>query len=296
MAHIPMISPTVSEDFLTGSSPYFFRVVPSYKRQVLGSVEFAEQRLHAKKAALFVDPDNAYSSNLASDFRQQFIAVGNSIVATENYTVGRPQMLGRLLVDALHANPNLIYFSGYADDVVTLLMNLPNSGLFANLQVIGGDALSGGGSYSRSAINGFNRLHFSESVAFNEWAALGLSAKTPIFFTEYAQSFDPNKQHTGNPHGYSRADNTNVLSYDAMLALLSGSSIALAGDTKHLSPSDLQQGLTKITGSHAVQGVSGQISFGPDGDPIDKAVVILKLNLLGDFTVETVYGNLLVGA
>src|SRR5260370_24702034 len=81
MAQIPVVSPTVSEDFLTGSSPYFFRVIPSYKRHVLGSVEFAEQRLHAEKAALFVDPDNAYSNNLASDFRHQFLAAWNSIRA-----------------------------------------------------------------------------------------------------------------------------------------------------------------------------------------------------------------------
>jgi eukaryotic-like serine/threonine-protein kinase len=294
-AHIPMISPTVSDDFLTDISPYFFRVVPSYKRQVFSSIEYVEQKLHAKRAALFVDPTNTYSKNLAFDFQQQFITNGNSIVVSTNYTVGHPQTLGKLLQDALHANPDVIYFSGYADDVITLLQNLPTSGPFAHLQVIGGDALSGNGSYPSSASKGFNRLHFTEGVVTNEWVALGLSAKKPAFFTEYAQDFDPKNQHSANPRGYSRADNNGILSYDALLALLNGSRIALSGDKKQFSSSDLQQGLTKMTGAQAIQGASGQISFGPDGDPTNKAVMMLKLDSIGDFIIEAVYGNLLVG-
>ena len=41
-----------------------------------------------RRVALFVDPNNSYSNSLAADFKQQFVADGNQIVDTENYTVG----------------------------------------------------------------------------------------------------------------------------------------------------------------------------------------------------------------
>lgn len=293
-AHIPLVSPAASYDYLTGISPYFFRVVPSDSRQVFVITRYAEQVLHAKKAALFLDPGGTYSNNWASDFQQQFLNDGNSIVNTENYTVGHPETLRRLLQKALQANPDLIYFSGDAHDAAILLSYLPTSGRFANLQVIGGDALYGNGSYPRNASNGFNRLHFPAVAIPNEWDALGLGTKKPLFFTEYGQDFDPRMLHKGNPFGYTSADNVVIFSYDATLALLTGSKIVLGGGKKGLTSTELQQGLLKLTGSQAIQGTSGQISFGADGNPIDKAVVVLKLNLRGDFTPQKVDGMFLM--
>jgi eukaryotic-like serine/threonine-protein kinase len=295
-AHIPLISSRASADSLTGISPYFFRVAPSNKRQVFVETRYAEQNFHTQHAALFIDPNDSYSADWAFDFQQQFIHDGDSIVATENYTVGHPEMLPGLLQDALRANPDLIYFAGGAGDAIALMSALPISGSFANIQVIGEDALSWMGSYPRSASNGFDRVHFPRMVTINEWDALGLKGKKPPFFTDYAQDFDPNKQHIGSPSGYTRPRETTILSYDAMQALLAGCRIVLAEGRKHFTPSDLQQGLTKITGSEALQGVSGLISFGSDSDPVDKAVVVMKVNLYGDFATEKIYGTLLKSA
>ena len=138
-AHIPMVSSTASADSLSGISPYFFRVAPPNKTQAIAGAKYAEQQLHAKRVALFVDPNNPYSSNLADDFKQQFVADGNQIVDTENYTVGDKANLPALLPKALNSNPDLIYFAGYADDLAVLLVNFPTSQ--PNLQVLGGDGL-----------------------------------------------------------------------------------------------------------------------------------------------------------
>src|SRR6266487_1059187 len=140
-ARIPMVSQTASSDLLTQVSPYFFRVAPSNNGQAIAGARYAEQVLHARNVALFVDASDAYSSSLAADFSRQFKADGSTIAATENYTVG-PGGRGKLptlLQDALSHNPDLIYFSGYANDVSVLLTNLPASGPFASLQVMGGD-------------------------------------------------------------------------------------------------------------------------------------------------------------
>jgi ABC-type branched-subunit amino acid transport system substrate-binding protein len=71
-----------------------------------------------------------------------------------------------------------------------------------------------------------------------------------------------------------------MLSYDAMYALLQGSQNALAAQ-KTLTSATLKDSLTEITGPKAIQGISGQISFGSNGDPMNKAVVVLYIDQTG---------------
>jgi serine/threonine protein kinase/ABC-type branched-subunit amino acid transport system substrate-binding protein len=282
-AHIPMISQTASSDLLTNTSPYFFRVVPSNKIQGIEGAKYAEQTLHAKTAALFYDPSDPYSQSLAQDFRQQFEADGNTIAVEKTYTVGQSEKLPGLLQDALTHNPDIIYFSGYANDVSAILANLPPG---SNLPVMGGDALYELNGYPGSARAGFSHLHFTAFAYPDEWIALGYGDRAPAFFAEYINDFDPNRVHTAGIYGYTRADNDVILSYDAMLALLQGYNIALSSGKQNVTPEELQQGLRKVTGDQAVQGVSGQIAFGPNGDPVDKAIVILFVDPEGHIKIE----------
>ncbi len=289
-AHIPMVSQTSSSDELSGVSPYFFRVAPSNKAEAIAGAKYAEQVLHARAVALFVDVADPYSQSLAQDFASQFQADGRTVVATEKYTEGKPDSLPGLLQDALNHHPDLIYFSGYSNDISTLLINLPPG----NLPVMGGDALYELGGYPSSARAGFSRLHFTAFAYPDEWGVLGFSAQQPAFFSAYPATFDPNGLHTGNPYGFTRADNDAILSYDATVALLEGCNIALSAGNKHVTPVDLQQGLQKITGANAIQGVSGQIAFGTNGDPAQKAIVVLYVDPQGHIKMEpTILGRFL---
>ena len=109
---------------------------------------------------------------------------------------------------------------------------------------------------------------------------LGYSPK-PVFFSEYPAYFDPNGLHQGSPYGFTRADNDVILSYDATLAMLSGCNIALSSGKQSVTPEDLEQALKQLNGANAIQGVSGQIAFGPDGNPINKAIVLLSVDSQG---------------
>ena len=62
-----------------------------------------------------------------------------------------------------------------------------------------------------------------------------------------------------------------------MHALLQGCQNVLDAHSA-LRPDTLHNGLTQITGAKAIQGVSGQISFGSDGDPVNKALIILYVD------------------
>ena len=276
-AHIPMVSQTSSSDDLTNISSYFFRVVPSNKIQGVSGAKYAEQTLHANTAALFVDPADTYSQSLAKDFRDQFEGDGKKIVVTEKYTVGKTGNTAALLQDALKQQPDIIYYAGYAADISALLTDLPTGNAPA---VMGGDALYELNGYQRSASVGFTHLRFTAFAYPDQWDVLGQTANKPAFFADYAASFSPTKAKTG--YGYTRADNDVILSYDATVALLNACNSVLHTKKTQLTPEDVQQALRTTT----FQGVGGQVAFGVDGDPINKAIVILSVDSLGQIKME----------
>ena len=292
-AQIPMVSQTASSDDLSGISPYFFRVAPSNMAQATAGAQYAQQKLGAKNIALFVDQGDSYSRSLAEDFTTQFTKIGGKILVRENYTVGQPDTLPNLLNDGLNQNPapDLIYFAGYAKDLTKLLTVLPTYTQFPNLPVMGGDALYELNGYSPEAREGFSRLRFTAFAYPDEWGVLGYPAKKPAFFDDYANAFDPQKTNTGSPYGFTRPTNNVILSYDAMLALLSASKTALSSGKTSFTPNDLQQALLQITGPRAIQGISGQIAFDANGDAANKAVIILAVDPQGRIKMEPGLGS-----
>jgi eukaryotic-like serine/threonine-protein kinase len=249
---------------------------------------------------LFVDNSDPYSQTLAKAFTDQFTKDGDTIVATETYKVGKPDNFVQLLTDAEKSNPNLIYFSGYAADASVLLTDLPVSGPFASLQVMGGDALYELGGYQSSSHANGVRMHFTTFAHPDEWATLCSNGKTfacsqPSFFNNYKAAFDPNGKYNNGIYGYARADGDVILSYDATTAILTAAQNMLTGSKTTLTPADLLQGLRKITGAQALQGVSGQISFDAQGNPTSKALVILKVVPPGFIQIDSVQGCFQIG-
>jgi ABC-type branched-subunit amino acid transport system substrate-binding protein len=108
----------------------------------------------------------------------------------------------------------------------------------------------------------------------------------PLFFSDYHIYFDPNSQHFPGVYGFNRTDMDVMLSYDATLAMLSGCNMVLSSGNQSVTPGDLNLELRSLNGANAIQGVSGQISFGPDGDPINKALVLLHVDAQGHIQMD----------
>jgi len=199
--------------------------------------------------------------------------------------VGAPGSVLDKMNDALSKNPDLIYFSGFAADVSTLVTNLPASN---NILVLGGDALYQLGGYDANSKAGFTRLRFTGFFYPDVWGILGLNnaPQKPKFFTEYPDAFSANGSKSG--YGYDRADSDATLSYDGMLALLTAYNIA-APSGGQITPNQLQQALTKTS----FQGASGQIKFGSDGDPVDKSIVVLRVDAQGHIILDRQIGTFL---
>ncbi|GER84981.1 MAG: ABC transporter substrate-binding protein [Thermogemmatispora sp.] len=287
-AQIPLVSGTASSDQLSGLSPYFFRVVPSNEGQASAGARYALQVLHAHRVAAFYDQGDSYSSSLFRDFRNAFTQEGGQIVVEEHYQRSNTSQLPVLLSDALGKNPDLIYFAGYASDITPLLKYLPTTGTFAHLPVLGGDALYQPQGYG-NVRQVFARLHFTSFAYPDEWTYLG--RPLPAFFSDYARLYSGNGQHSG--YGYTRADFNTILAYDATETLLEGCrrALATAGSSQSLTGSKLRQALTTISGSGAIQGISGQISFASNGDPLDKAIVVLYVDAQGHIKINSVEGK-----
>jgi len=224
---------------------------------------------------------------MAIDFERYFIGNGKSVVDVEAYSVGHPETLPGLLPGVWKTNPDLIYFAGYDDDVGHLVAALPTTGLFAQVQVLGGEAL-----YPTNTYNNVEKLHFTAFAHPDEWLMLSQGDHRPAFFAEYADNFDPHREHKDDPHGYTLTTTNTMLSYDATLALLEAINLTLERGKEHISSEDVQQGLTRITSSHSLQGSSGIISFGSDGNPVNKLILLLSINQNGNVKLDFTQGDL----
>ena len=293
-AHIPMVSQMASSVELSGISRYFFRTVPPDSAQAQAGAYYVEHSLHAKAAALFFDPADAYSASIGLSFKAKFTSDGNRIVATEQYTVGKPETIPGALADGLAHNPDIIFFAGLAADASTLLTDLPSSGPFAHLLVMGGDGLYEVHSYSQAAAVNFPRLRFTAFAYPDEWGALGLSQREPAFFADYAAAFDPLHQHTADPYGFDRANGDAILSYDAVFVMVEAAKQVLLKTPGHITPDELRAALATITGPRAIQGVTGQIAFGQNGDAVNKAVVVLAVSAQGFVQMVGIAGQFLL--
>jgi ABC-type branched-subunit amino acid transport system substrate-binding protein len=193
-------------------------------------------------------------------------------------TYARNQELARAnLQDVLSNHPDLIYFAGYSGDARTLLKELSTNKQIAPIPVMGGDDLYNLVGDSSQNVLGLDRLIFTAFASPDEWQDIDPSVKKPPFFQEYAQIFASGGLHPdrNTPTG------EEMLSYDAMRVLLQAIQTALTNKKAPLTGQDLQQALKNITSSHAFQGVSGQITFGQDGNPQEKTVVMLNVDKQG---------------
>lgn len=272
-AQLPMISATASSDSLTGRSPYFFRVAPSNKTEATVAATYAKNKLHAQKVVIFEDDADSYSQSLGTDFNAAFTApaIGGEVTQVITYHRDMPQSILDGL-QKLTTDPGLIYFAGYSSDVNTLLSNIHNNKQLATTQILGGDAFYELGGYTDSAHLELGRLHFTAFAYPDEWDILKNSNNKPAFFNNYKDDFAGARP--AGTYGYTRPTNNAILSYDAMLTLLTGTKQALNGGTS-VKSTEVQAALKQIKG---LQGVSGQITLGPDGDPIDKAVIVLFID------------------
>lgn len=286
-SHILVLSQMSSVDSLSGINPDFFRIVPTNQTQATQGAIYATTKYH--HVAIFENPADIYSQNLAQDFASSFRSHGGSIVVSEAYSPAKPQDFPGLLSQALTHRPDLIYFAGNSPELRQFLAILPSKGPFATLRVMTGDAAYALVSYPNQQKNNIHRLFFTSDAHPDSWDWLDPSKRKPAFFTDYPHVFGSGATQS-NVYGSTRAGAYTILSYDAMNLLLTVVQQAFAQKKSPRTTPILQQELEQITMLHPVQGVGGVIAFDAKHDAVDKALVIVNSDALGSLRIESIEG------
>lgn len=303
---IVVISSTASSDALTAISPYFFRVAPIDSQQGPVDAQFAERNFpNAHNALVLYTPGNPYSLTLATSFAQTFLEKSGNNVLLKTYDINSPDnqkdyAIQQALTDAFNAShpPDLMFFAGYSGDF-RKLVNIFRSNFaeHSNLPIISGDAYTTGAFPSSI----YQSLYFTDFASPDEWGTYQnpcqLSASVPLvvrkFFCDYKNDFDPQYQHPGQ-YGYSRPDSDVIMAYDSALVLMKGYMTSYQA-TKKLHPTmdDIQQAIQGFNRCHPLQGVSGEIAFAPDNNPLNKAIVLIQVDSQGHTIFLSVPANAL---
>lgn len=293
-AHLPLISQTASSVKLSGSSPYFFRVNPPDDLQgnTLGTV--AVNQLHAKTILVLRDPTDAYSVSLADAFSKRVTALNAQAINnpndyfTEDSTT--TESYQKVVQDAVTNNADIIFLPGLDADAVRLTHALataaranPTNAALAKLRILAGDGvdtslLLGQGHGQDAEIahefpQDFQRLSFSAFGHPDEWNFLHIPPNLqPKFFSAWTNLYQSSTVQENNapPPG-----NDAILTYDAVKICIYAATLA----DDHLTGQTVRDALAAIGNGNApaYQGVSGRIFFNAQGNPVDKALVLLNI-------------------
>ncbi len=125
---IPLVSPTVATDALSGRDDYFFRVVPSVKRMAASLARYLSGRAGCRRAAVLFDLDNAaYTADWAARFREEFEASGGW-VWSRGFRSGREGSLFALVDDCLAVSPGCVVTAASALDTALVCQQLDKLG------------------------------------------------------------------------------------------------------------------------------------------------------------------------
>jgi branched-chain amino acid transport system substrate-binding protein len=241
---IPMISTSSTNPKVTLVGNYIFRVCFIDPFQGTVGAKFAFEDLKAKKAACIFDVGNDYTKGLSEFFKAKFTSLGGEVVGYEGHATGTTDFKAQL-TKVLAANPDVLYVSDYYNDVALIAKQARELGFKGPL--VGGDGWDSpklvevGG----AAVEGcYFTNHYSQDNT------------TPIvqnFVKAYSAKYG------GAP------DALAALGYDATNIMLDA--INKAGST---DGDKIREAMTK----EDFTGVTGQIKFDGDRNPVKSAVII----------------------
>lgn len=226
--------------------PYSFRTcfIDPFQGTVMAS--FASNELKVKKAAIYIDNTSDYAKGLAQFFKENFVKNGGQVVIEEAY-LQKDTDFKSTLTKIKAAQPDFIYIPGYYQEVGLIVKQAREMGI--NVPMAGGDGW--------------------DSAKLPEIA--GKAALENTFFSSLYSPDDTSDLNKEFVAEYKKAYNTNpdvfaALAYDS--ALLVAKAIEDAGSA---DPAKIAEAMAKIKG---FKGVSGEVTFNEQHNPIKSAVII----------------------
>lgn len=226
--------------------PYSFRTcfIDPFQGTVMAS--FASNELKVKRAAIYIDNTSDYAKGLAQFFKENFVKNGGQVVIEEAY-LQKDTDFKSTLTKIKAAKPDFIYIPGYYQEVGLIVKQAREMGI--TVPMAGGDGW--------------------DSAKLPEIA--GKAALDNTFFSSLYSPDDTSDLNKEFVAEYKKAYNTNpdvfaALAYDS--TLLVAKAIEDAGSA---DPAKIAEAMAKIKG---FKGVSGEVTFNEQHNPIKSAVII----------------------
>lgn len=226
--------------------PYSFRTcfIDPFQGTVMAS--FASNELKVKRAAIYIDNTSDYAKGLAQFFKENFVKNGGQVVIEEAY-LQKDTDFKSTLTKIKAAKPDFIYIPGYYQEVGLIVKQAREMGI--TVPMAGGDGW--------------------DSAKLPEIA--GKAALENTFFSSLYSPDDTSDLNKDFVAEYKKAYNTNpdvfaALAYDS--TLLVAKAIEDAGSA---DPAKIGEAMAKIKG---FKGVSGEVTFNEQHNPIKSAVII----------------------
>ena len=225
---------------------YSFRTcfIDPFQGTVMAS--FASNELKVKRAAIYIDNTSDYAKGLAQFFKENFVKNGGQVVIEEAY-LQKDTDFKSTLTKIKAAQPDFIYIPGYYQEVGLIVKQAREMGI--TVPMAGGDGW--------------------DSAKLPEIA--GKAALENTFFSSLYSPDDTSDLNKEFVAEYKKAYNTNpdvfaALAYDS--TLLVAKAIEDAGSA---DPAKIAEAMAKIKG---FKGVSGEVTFNEQHNPIKSAVII----------------------
>jgi branched-chain amino acid transport system substrate-binding protein len=242
--HLSAVATTATSPALTGISPWSFRVISSDSSNGHDIARFAN-RLGRTRAAILYE-NNTYGRGLADAFRRGF---SGRVVSFDPIASGGDQPLDTYVQYFERVNPDVIFVAGTDASGLAFLREARAQHLTADL--IGGDGWSG--------------------LSADTVRSQGIYVGVPF------AAADPRPEGRGFVERFTARfgfapDNNAALAYDATMLLYSAAT--KAGPDRRA----IRDHLASLTATTAHRGVSGDIYFRPDGDPVGQHVIMTRID------------------
>jgi branched-chain amino acid transport system substrate-binding protein len=258
----PMISPWSTNPNTTLDRPYVFRgcFLDPFQGPVIAN--FATEELGAKKAAVLYDIAADYPKGLAEFFKEAFEKIHGpgSVVAFESFTTGDKDFSAQM-TNIVATGADVLFTPQYYSEVPLIVQAAKEMG-WGDKPILGSDSW-GSGDLMGLCGDACKGYYFS-----THYAAAGAKGETKAFIDEYQAAYGKTP------------DDVAALTWDSL-----GLMVQAIQNTGGLS-GDIKKDRTKVkdalAGIKNYPGITGGMTFTPEGDPI-KCAVVVQINQDGEF-------------
>ncbi|HEY4459513.1 MAG TPA: amino acid ABC transporter substrate-binding protein [Pseudonocardiaceae bacterium] len=267
--------------------PDFFRVAATNSDEEQVTVNYiAAHGYHKVLLVKDVNTQDSYDTSIAADFaaayQQRFLAPvaynesylsPTTPVTSDSRTAYLTNQFARMHSDICADHPDLIYFAGRGVDLGSFLTALSQGGAcgLGPIDVLTADDASSIVDQPLPPFPGLSvRVFYTTQAAVNEWANQPSTSDAAQDYAAFAKAYQDN--------GFEAADlqeESVFVSYDAVLAAAIATRLDSPLATK--DSSTVASAFLGLKCTHYVPGASGDIAFDANGNPIDKAIPMLRI-------------------